>query len=154
MRRCRTKKNKKWRVQLIQQRPRPAHSRTGCLLWRSWTPSSTHGPSVNTVALICRSHSPSVFHPTVLFDVTLTRLSLCAFCCAPQWSGPDYRRTEQSRACEAVQRILSGTVKHAALLCAAGLQSLPENMNKYMRTVSEGGHASAPLDLLDVNAPS
>lgn len=47
MRRCRTKKNKKWWVQLIQQRPRPARSGTWCILWRFWTQSLTHGPSVN-----------------------------------------------------------------------------------------------------------
>lgn len=50
MRRCRTKKNKKWRVQQIQQRPRPAHSGTWCILWRFWTQSWTHGPSVSATS--------------------------------------------------------------------------------------------------------
>lgn len=46
MHRCRTKKNKKWRVRLIPQRPSPTPNGT-CNLWRFWTQNSTPGQSVN-----------------------------------------------------------------------------------------------------------
>lgn len=63
MRRCRTKKNKKWWVQLIPQRPHPALGGTWCILWRFWTQSLTHGPSVS-VPLSCGS-LPFVTFPLV-----------------------------------------------------------------------------------------
>lgn len=77
MRRCRTKKNKKW-VQRIQRWPRPALSGTWCILWRFWTQSLTRGPSVNIsfsiFFLLCRC----LFH-TMVFTCCFMTL-YCAFC--------------------------------------------------------------------------
>jgi len=113
MRRCRTTKNKKWRVQLIQRRPRPALSRTWCILWRFWTQSLTHGPSVTPTPLsvACISFLFSIAHITPMSSsVVVSWLSSCAFCCVSQWNGPVSRRTNQNWAWQTVQWPLSGMV--------------------------------------------
>lgn len=122
MRRCRTKKNKKWWVQLIQQRPRPARSGTWCILWRFWTQSLTHGPSVNIYSYwllpsTCILMSFSViacFIPSCIVSWD----SSCALCLLLRGEMVRSRGKRELKTCmiqNIVQLLLSSTITHFSL---------------------------------------
>lgn len=91
------KRSKKWWVQLIQQRPRPAHSKTWCILWRCWAESSTNSPLVNIqsgLSVKCGWHFHFIISPLLISYhgfkyCCFISLTLCWLLCVSQkWNGP------------------------------------------------------------------
>lgn len=124
MRRCRTKKNKKW-VQRIQRWPRPALSGTWCILWRFWTQSLTRSPSVNISCFFFSARFQYFFSFMPLFishhrvHVLFHDAVLCVLLCVSQWNGPVSRTTKWKW--QTVELPLSGTINTFSLFSCPSL---------------------------------